>query len=334
MACNSDCKFPENLDEPILMEEPGRNSIFPLKYPDIYNHFKTQQSLYWQTEEIDWNDDYKDYMSLNDDQKHFLKLVIGFFSAADNLIIQNLSCNFIEEMQFLEAKFTLSYQQMIECIHSETYATIIDVIIKDENEKNKIFNSLANVPSIKNKADFCYKYMDRGNASFATRLYAFSLVENISFASSFCSIFYIKQMGKMPGLSFSNELISRDESQHALFAIHIYNKYIKHKLNTEKIHEIMNELIDIEDKFVEDALPVRLLGMSSDLMKQYVRYVADRHLQLMNYPKLYNVENPFDFMEAISIETKSNFFDRKVGEYSRASNVNTEKKFVILKDGF
>jgi len=326
--------FPENLDENILQEEKNRNSIFPLKYPDIYQHFKTQQSLYWQTEEIDWNDDYKDFMTLNKDQQHFIKLVIGFFSAADNLIIQNLSCNFIEEISYLEAKFTLSYRQMIECIHSETYATIIDVIIKDDIEKDKIFNSLTNVPSIKAKADFCYKYMDRNNASFATRLYAFSLIENISFASSFCSIFYIKQMGKMPGLSFSNELISRDESQHALFTIHIYNKHIKNKLNTEKIHEIMDELINIEDKFVEDALPVRLLGMSSDLMKQYVGYVANRHLQLMNYPKLYNVENPFEFMEAISIETKSNFFDRKVGEYSRSSNINSEKQFTILKDGF
>ena len=325
----------KNNEEILLQKEDNRCALFPIKKHDIWEMFKKHESTFWQTEEIDFSEDYNDFQKLSDPEKHFISHVLAFFAGSDILVMENINSNFLSEIQLQEAIAFLQMQNLIEQIHSETYSTLIDVLIKDEKKKNQLFNAIETIPTIKHKAKWCYDYMDQ-NIPFHIRLVAFAIVEGIFFSSSFCAIYYLKEKypGKLNGLTFSNELIARDESLHTQFGILLYNKYCNNKLTQEKIYEMITRAVQIEKEFVEDSIPVNMLGMNAKLMVQYLEFMADRLLKQLNYKPLYNSKNPFAFMENISIETKANFFDRKVGEYSRSSAFNSEKKFIILKDGF
>jgi len=305
--------------EHILQENKDRFVMFPLKYHDIWEMYKTAEHSFWTAEEIDLASDLVDWdEKLNKDEKHFIKMVLAFFAASDGIVNENLAENFLKEVQYPEAKSFYGFQIAMENVHSETYSLLIDTYIKDEKEKSMLFHAIDNFPSIKEKADWALKWIS--SESFAERLIAFAAVEGIFFSGSFCSIFWLKKRGLMPGLSFSNELISRDEGLHCKFACLIYNKYIKNKLSEERIKEIICSAVDIEKVFITESLPVSLIGMNSELMKQYIEFVADFWLNELGCSKVYNTQNPFDFMDMISIQGKTNFFEKRVGEYKKASD--------------
>jgi ribonucleoside-diphosphate reductase beta chain len=305
--------------EHILQENKDRFVMFPLKYHDIWEMYKTAEHSFWTAEEIDLASDLVDWDErLNNDEKHFIKMVLAFFAASDGIVNENLAENFLKEVQYPEAKSFYGFQIAMENVHSETYSLLIDTYIKDEKEKDKLFHAIENYPSIKEKADWALKWIS--SESFAERLIAFAAVEGIFFSGSFCSIFWLKKRGLMPGLSFSNELISRDEGLHCKFACLIYNKYIKNKLSEERIKEIICSAVDIEKVFITESLPVSLIGMNSELMKQYIEFVADFWLNELGCSKVYNTQNPFDFMDMISIQGKTNFFEKRVGEYKKVSD--------------
>jgi ribonucleoside-diphosphate reductase beta chain len=305
--------------EHILQENKDRFVMFPLKYLDIWEMYKTAEHSFWTAEEIDLAADLVDWQEkLNDDEKHFIKMVLAFFAASDGIVNENLAENFLKEVQYPEAKSFYGFQIAMENVHSETYSLLIDTYIKNESEKDKLFHAIDNYPSIKEKADWALKWIQ--SESFAERLIAFAAVEGIFFSGSFCSIFWLKKRGLMPGLAFSNELISRDEGLHCKFACLIYNKYIKNKLSTERIKEIICSAVEIEKVFISESLPVSLIGMNADLMKQYIEFVADFWLMELGCSKVYNSENPFDFMDMISVQGKTNFFERRVGEYQKVSD--------------
>ena len=303
--------------EPILVENPDRFVLFPIQHHDIWQYYKKSEASFWTAEEIDLNQDLVDWNTrLNDNERHFIKHVLAFFAASDGIVNENLAENFVREVQYTEAKFFYGFQIMMENIHSETYSLLIDTYIKDPQEKNKLFKAIETLDCVSKKADWALKWIKK--ASFAERLVAFAAVEGIFFSGSFCSIFWLKKRGLMPGLSFSNELISRDEGLHCDFACHLFTKHLQSRPSQDVVTAIITEAVEIEKDFVSDALPVRLIGMNSDLMCQYIEFVADRLLVSLGCNKVYNAVNPFDFMEFISLERKTNFFEKRVAEYKKA----------------
>ncbi len=310
--------------EPILQENKDRFVIFPIKHDDIWEFYKKEQASIWTAEEIDLSPDIDDWENkLNDDERYFIKHILAFFAASDGIVNENLAENFLAEVQYAEAKFFYGFQIMMENVHSETYSLLIDTYIKDEKEKNKLFSALDHFDAIKEKADWALKWID--SPSFQERLIAFAAVEGIFFSGAFCSIFWMKKRGLLPGLTFSNELISRDEGLHCDFAVLLHNHHIVNKVPKERILQIFEEALDIERRFITEALPVKLIGMNSDLMIQYLEFVTDRLLVELECEKRYNVSNPFDFMEMISLQGKTNFFEKRVSEYQKAGVMNNAK---------
>ena len=313
-----------NNEEPILKENNSRFVLFPIKHHDIWEFYKKAEASFWTAEEIDLHQDVIDWETkLNDDERYFIKHILAFFAASDGIVNENLAENFVAEVQYTEAKFFYGFQIAIENIHSETYSLLIDTYIKDNAQKDKLFNAIETMDCVKKKAEWALQWIDEG--SFAERLVAFAAVEGIFFSGSFCSIFWLKKRGLMPGLAFSNELISRDEGMHCDFAVNLYNNHLVNKLPQEKIVEIISNAVEIEKEFVTDALPVRLIGMNSDLMCQYIEFVADRLLTQFGCDKIYNSKNPFDFMELISLQGKTNFFEKRVSEYQKAGVMDEQE---------
>lgn len=303
--------------EPILESNNSRFVLFPIQHNDIWQFYKKAEASFWTAEEIDLGQDLIDWESkLNDNERHFIKHILAFFAASDGIVNENLAEHFLSEVQYTEAKFFYGFQVAIENIHSETYSLLIDTYIKDSTEKNHLFNAIDTLDCVKKKADWALRWIDKG--SFAERLVAFAAVEGIFFSGSFCSIFWLKKRGLMPGLSFSNELISRDEGLHCDFACLLYNTHVVNKLSKEQVKEIIMDAVEIEKEFITDALPVKLIGMNSELMSQYIEFVADRLLSELGNDRVYNVSNPFDFMDMISIQGKTNFFEKRVAEYQKA----------------
>jgi ribonucleoside-diphosphate reductase beta chain len=317
--------------EVLLEENKERFVLLPIKYPQIWDMYKKHEASFWTAEEIDLGPDLKDWERLTADEQHFVKHVLAFFAASDGIVNENLAVNFMREVQLPEARCFYGFQIMIENIHSETYSLLIDTYIKDPVEKRRLFNAIETVPCVQKKAEWALRWIDNG--SFAERLVAFAAVEGIFFSGSFCSIFWLKKRGLMPGLSFSNELISRDEGMHCDFACLLYNM-LENKLTVEHVTSIITDAVKNEHEFVTDALPVSLIGMNSKLMCQYIEFVADRLLVSLGCPKVYNVTNPFDFMENISLQGKTNFFEKRVGEYQKAgvTNKNPEQNKIVLDD--
>jgi ribonucleoside-diphosphate reductase beta chain len=302
--------------EPILQENKDRFVLFPITHHSIWEMYKKAEASFWTAEEIDLSPDLNDWENkLNEDEKHFIKHVLAFFAASDGIVNENLAVNFMNEVQYPEARCFYGFQIMIENIHSEAYSLLIDTYIKDKAEKNYLFHAIETVPCVTKKAAWALQWITRG--SFSERLVAFAAVEGIFFSGSFCSIFWLKKRGLMPGLSFANELISRDEGLHCDFACLLYSQLVN-KLPLETLQNIITSAVAIEREFVRDSLPVRLIGMNADLMCQYIEFVADRLLTALGSPKVFNVSNPFDFMDLISIPGKTNFFERRVSEYQKS----------------
>lgn len=313
-----------HVDELILQENKDRFVLFPIQHNDIWQFYKRAEASFWTAEEIDLSQDLKDWVNLNDGERHFIKHVLAFFAASDGIVNENLAEHFVSEVQYTEAKFFYGFQIAIENIHSETYSLLIDTYVKEPAEKNFLFKAIETLDCVKKKAEWALRWIDKGN--FQERLVAFAAVEGIFFSGSFCSIFWLKKRGLMPGLSFSNELISRDEGLHCDFACHLYNHHVKHKLSTQVVTDIITDAVRIEKEFVTDALPVKLIGMNADLMCQYIEFVADRLLHELGCKKVYNSTNPFDFMDMISLQGKTNFFEKRVGEYQKAGVLESSTK--------
>ena len=319
-------------DELLLRENKDRFVILPINYPRIWEMYKKHEASFWTAEEIDLSSDMRDWISLNDGERHFISHVLAFFAASDGIVNENLAVNFMSETQLPEARCFYGFQIMMENIHAETYALLIDSYIKDPQEKHRLFHAIETVPAVKKKAEWALRWIEHG--SFAERLVAFAAVEGIFFSGSFCSIFWLKKRGLMPGLTFSNELISRDEGLHCEFACLLYGM-LNHKLSTEAVSAIIGDAVEIEKEFISDALPVKLIGMNADLMKQYIEFVADRWMGELGYPKLFNSPNPFDFMEMISLQGKTNFFEKRVGDYQKAGLLsNKEAQSFSLEEDF
>jgi ribonucleoside-diphosphate reductase beta chain len=305
------------MNEPILENNPDRFVLFPIVHNDIWQMYKKSEASFWTAEEIDLAPDIVDWNEkLNKDEQFFIKHVLAFFAASDGIVNENLAENFLAEVQYTEAKFFYGFQIMMENIHSETYSLLIDTYIKDDKEKDKLFHAIDTLDCVKKKANWALKWIENG--SFVERIVAFAAVEGIFFSGSFCSIFWLKKRGLMSGLSFSNELISRDEGLHCDFACLLYNNHIQNKLSTDSIKAIIIDAVEIEKEFVTDALPVKLIGMNANLMAQYIEFVADRLLVELGCEKVYNSTNPFDFMEMISLQGKTNFFEKRVAEYQKS----------------
>ncbi|WP_310379318.1 ribonucleotide-diphosphate reductase subunit beta [Flavobacterium sp.] len=311
--------------EPILQENKNRFVIFPIKHHDIWEWYKKMEASFWTAEEIDLSQDLNDWNNkLNDDEKYFIKHILAFFAASDGIVNENLAENFVNEVQYAEAKFFYGFQIMMENIHSETYSLLIDTYVKDEAEKDQLFNALEVFPAIKKKADWALKWIE--SDSFAERLIAFAAVEGIFFSGAFCSIYWLKKRGLMPGLTFSNELISRDEGVHCDFAVHLHNHHLINKVPKKRIREIIVDALNIEREFITESLPASLIGMNSGLMTQYLEFVTDRLLVELGCAREYNTTNPFDFMDMISLQGKTNFFEKKVAEYQKSGVMNTDSQ--------
>ena len=316
--------------EPLLREDDSRFVMFPIMHNDIWKMYKKQIDCFWKVEEIDLGKDMFDWNKLNGDEQFFIKMILAFFAASDGIVIENLGKRFLDEIQISEAKAFYSFQMAMENIHSETYSLLIDTYIQNNFEKNDLFNALNKYDCIKKKGDWALKWIEDKESNFATRLVAFACVEGIFFSGAFCSIFWLKKRGLMPGLTFSNELISRDEALHTEFAVLLYSKLV-YKLSEKQLHSIIREAVEIEQEFICSALPCRLLGMNSNLMKQYIEFVADRLSLQLGYSKIFNSKNPFDFMEMISLESKTNFFEKRVSEYALANTEGREDAFDDLE---
>ncbi|MFE3846365.1 ribonucleotide-diphosphate reductase subunit beta [Flavobacterium sp. LB3P45] len=309
--------------EPILQENKNRFVIFPIKHHDIWEFYKSMEASFWTAEEIDLSQDLNDWNNkLSDEERYFVKHILAFFAASDGIVNENLAENFVNEVQYAEAKFFYGFQIMMENIHSETYSLLIDTYVKDEAEKDELFNALEVFPAIKKKADWALQWIE--SDSFAERLIAFAAVEGIFFSGAFCSIYWLKKRGLMPGLTFSNELISRDEGVHCDFAVHLHNHHLVNKVPKERIRSIIVDALNIEREFITESLPVSLIGMNAVLMTQYLEFVADRLLVELGCDREYNTANPFDFMDMISLQGKTNFFEKKVAEYQKAGVMNTD----------
>ena len=311
--------------EPLLQENKDRFVIFPIEHHDIWEWYKKCEASFWTAEEIDLHSDLNDWSTkLNDDERYFIKHILAFSAASDGIVNENLAENFVNEVQYSEAKFFYGFQIMMENIHSETYSLLIDTYVKDDKEKDQLFKAIETFPAIKKKADWALKWIE--SDSFAERLIAFAGVEGIFFSGSFCSIFWLKKRGLMPGLTFSNELISRDEGVHCDFAVHLHNNHIINKVPKERIREILIDALNIEREFITESLPVSLIGMNAKLMTQYLEFVTDRLLDQFEFEKEFNVTNPFDFMDMINLQGKTNFFEKRVAEYQKAGVLNNDKK--------
>ncbi|MDB4124103.1 ribonucleotide-diphosphate reductase subunit beta [Schleiferiaceae bacterium] len=317
--------------EPILLENKNRFVIFPIQHDDIWQWYKKQEASFWTAEEIDLHQDVVDWKKLSDDERYFLKHILAFFAASDGIVNENLAENFVNEVQYSEAKFFYGFQIMMENIHSEMYSLLIDTLVDNDKEKDELFNALERFPAIKKKADWALRWID--SESFAERLIAFAAVEGIFFSGAFCSIFWMKKRGLLPGLATSNEFISRDEGLHRDFACHLHNNHLVNKVPQERIIQILSEALDIEREFITESLPVNLIGMNSKLMSEYLEFVTDHLLETLNCPKVYNTANPFDFMDMISLEGKTNFFEKRVSEYKKAG-VGEEQSDHNIDDAF
>jgi ribonucleoside-diphosphate reductase beta chain len=317
--------------EPILQENKNRFVIFPIQHDDIWQWYKKQEASFWTAEEIDLHQDVVDWKKLSDDERYFLKHILAFFAASDGIVNENLAENFVNEVQYSEAKFFYGFQIMMENIHSEMYSLLIDTLVDNDSEKDELFNALERFPAIKKKADWALRWIE--SESFAERLIAFAAVEGIFFSGAFCSIFWMKKRGLLPGLATSNEFISRDEGLHRDFACHLHNNHLVNKVPKERIMQILSEALEIEREFITESLPVNLIGMNSKLMSEYLEFVTDHLLETLNCPKVYNTANPFDFMDMISLEGKTNFFEKRVSEYKKAG-VGEEQSDHNIDDAF
>lgn len=311
-------------EEPILKENKDRFVLFPIRQHEIWKFYKQAEASFWTAEEIDLSQDTKDWDAMNDGERHFIKHVLAFFAASDGIVNENLAEHFVSEVQYTEAKFFYGFQIAIENIHSETYSLLIDTYVKDPKEKDSLFHAIDTMDCVKKKAQWALRWIDKGN--FAERLIAFAAVEGIFFSGSFCSIFWLKKRGLMPGLTFSNELISRDEGLHCDFACHLYTQHVVNKLPEQTVIDVIKDAVEIEKEFVTDALPVNLIGMNAELMRQYIEFVADRLLNELIGKKIYGATNPFDFMDMISLKGKTNFFEKRVAEYQKAGVLNSTDK--------
>jgi ribonucleoside-diphosphate reductase beta chain len=311
-----------NENEILLKENKDRFVLLPINYPKLWEHYKRHEASFWTAEEIDLSGDLKDWAGMTDGERHFISHVLAFFAASDGIVNENLAVNFMSEVQIPEARCFYGFQIMMENIHSETYALLIDTYVKDPAEKDRLFHAIDTVPAVKKKAEWALRWIENG--TFAQRLVAFAAVEGIFFSGSFCSIFWLKKRGLMPGLTFSNELISRDEGLHCEFACELY-RMLNGKLSEEEVHQIIGDAVKIEKEFITDALPAALIGMNSELMKQYIEFVADRWISELGYKKIFNTTNPFDFMEMISLQGKTNFFEKRVGDYQKAGVMGSKE---------
>lgn len=318
-------------NEPLLTPDDNRFVMFPIKHHDIWEMYKKQVDCFWRAEEIDLSKDGKDWDTLNADEKHFLSNILAFFAASDGIVLENLATRFMSDVQLSEARAFYGFQIAMENIHSESYSLLIETYIKDDVEKDKLFHAIENFPCIKKKSDWAQKWINDNRSSFATRLVAFACIEGIFFSGAFCSIYWMKKRGLMPGLTFSNELISRDEALHCEFAVLLYSKLVK-KMSKARIHELIKESVEIETEFICEALPCRLIGMNSLMMTQYIQFVADRLCVQLGYDKIYNVTNPFDWMEMISLQGKTNFFEKRVSDYALADKTKSSETFELTED--
>lgn len=324
----------EMLPEPLLVEDKSRFVLFPIKHPDIWEMYKKAEASFWTAEEIDLADDMKYWNKMTEGEKHFVSHILAFFAASDGIVNENLAANFSNEVQSTEARCFYGFQIAIENIHSEVYSLLIDTYVKDQTEKNHLLNAIETVPCVQKKANWALRWLNRDYASFAERLVAFAAVEGIFFSGSFCSIFWLKKRGMMPGLCFSNELISRDEGLHCDFACLLYSKLVN-KLDQKRVFEIIDNAVKIECEFIRDALPVELIGMNSTMMSTYIRFCADRLLLALGCTKEYNVSNPFDWMDMISLQGKTNFFEKRVSEYSKSGvGVDNSKQVLSFTEDF
>jgi ribonucleoside-diphosphate reductase subunit M2 len=317
--------------EPLLAADDNRFVMFPIQNQDIWKMYKKQVDCFWRAEEIDLSKDLTHWDGLNEDEKKFISMILAFFAASDGIVLENLAQRFMSDVQVSEARAFYGFQIAMENIHSETYSLLIETYIKDKEEKHKLFNAISNYPCIKKKSDWAQKWIHDNRSSFATRLVAFACVEGIFFSGAFCSIFWLKKRGLMPGLTFSNELISRDEALHCEFAVLLYSNLLK-KMDKSRIHEIIKEAVEIETEFICEALPCKLIGMNSQMMTRYIQFVADRLCVQLGYKKIYNVVNPFDWMELISLEGKTNFFEKRVGDYALANKTQSKEAFDFTDD--
>ena len=323
------------ITEPLLQDNKDRFVIFPIQHNDIWQFYKNAEASFWTAEEVDLSPDLHEWQNkLNDNERFFISRVLAFFAASDGIVNENLAINFLQEVQYPEARCFYGFQIMIENIHSEMYSLLIDTYVKDPAEKDYLLRAIETIPCVTKKAKWALRWITKG--SFAERLIAFAAVEGIFFSGSFCSIFWLKKRGLMPGLTFSNELISRDEGLHCDFACLLYVNHLQNKLSEETIREIIVDAVAIEKEFVTDALPVKLIGMNAELMCQYIEFVADRLLVALGCNKVWNATNPFDFMELISLQGKTNFFERRVGEYQKTgvAQTNSEQNTFSLDEDF
>jgi ribonucleoside-diphosphate reductase subunit M2 len=318
-------------EEPLLKKNPNRYVIFPIEYPDLYAKYEEHLSVFWQPKELDLSKDMKDWVKLTANEQHFIKRILGFFAGSDGIVMENLAKRFAGEIQVPEAIHFYSVQMMMESIHSVTYSLLIDTYIEDRAEKTEVLRSIQTVPCIQKKADWALSWINSEEADFPTRLMAFAVIEGVFFSGAFCSIFWIKQRGLMPGLTASNEFIARDEGLHTDFACLLYSKCV-HKLPKTKAYKLIKEAVRIEKEFITDALPCSLIGMSAPRMGEYIEFVADRLLVSLGYPKLWNTANPFAWMERISLEGKDNFFEKKVTNYALANIGATEEEMKVSFD--
>jgi ribonucleotide reductase beta subunit family protein with ferritin-like domain len=320
-------------DEPLLKDNPNRHVIFPIEHPDLWAKYKQHMSVFWIPEEIDLSKDLVDWVKLTDNERHFIKHILGFFAGSDGIVMENLSTRFTNDVGAAEAKFFYACQNLMESVHSESYALLIDTYITDKEDKVNTLRSIQTIPTIQKKAEWALQWISNKEASFATRLLAFAVVEGIFFSGAFCSIFWLKKRGLMPGLCQSNLLISRDEGLHTEFACLLYSK-LQHKLTKQEAHKIIREAVKIEKHFITKALPCELIGMNAKLMGDYIEFVADRLAVQLGYAKIYYSQNPFDWMELISLNTKTNFFEARNPEYSKANTTTRaeDKKFAMDAD--
>jgi len=321
----------KNNVEPLLAPDVNRFVMFPIQDQDIWKMYKKQVDCFWRAEEIDLSKDQLHWDALESSEKYFISMILAFFAASDGIVLENLAARFMNDVQLSEARAFYGFQIAMENIHSETYSLLIESYIKNTEEKTRLFHAIENFPCIKKKSDWAQKWMHDNRSSFATRLVAFACVEGIFFSGAFCSIYWLKKRGLMPGLTFSNELISRDEALHTEFAVLLYNKLQK-RMTKARIHEIIKEAVDIETEFICEALPCRLIGMNSELMTKYIQFVADRLCLQLGYDKIYNGANPFDFMELISLESKTNFFEKRVDSYALAEKTKADDVFDFAAD--
>jgi len=322
---------PNTVIEPLLEEDQSRFVLFPIKDAEIWSMYKKQVDCFWRAEEVDLTKDTAHWNALQDDERYFISMILAFFAASDGIVMENLAQRFMSEVQLAEARAFYGFQIAMENIHSQMYSILIDTYIKDSAEKHRLFNAIQNFPCIKRKADWALKWICDKRSTFQTRLVAFACVEGIFFSGAFCSIYWMKKRGLMPGLTFSNELISRDEALHTEFAVLLYTKMVK-KIQRHRIYEIVRDAVEIEKEFIAEALPCRLIGMNAKLMCQYIEFVADRLVLQLGYDKIYNATNPFDFMEMISLAGKTNFFERRVGEYALAEKKVADSVFEFNAD--